>query len=184
MGILTGKHLPRRTFLRGMGATVALPFLEAMVPARKAFGASRVTGAIGADRTRLVCIEMVHGAAGSTKWGSTQHLWSPAAEGRDFDLGPTALSSLEPYQKYLTVVSDTDLQNAGAFIPEAGGRRLTFEVRDGAIVDRETGSTWNVLGLATDGPLAGSTLEPVLSGNHFWFAWSVFEPETRVVTGG
>ena len=59
----------------GMGATVALPFLEAMVPAHKAFGAPE------ADRTRLVCIEMVHGAAGSTKWGSTQHLWSPAAEG-------------------------------------------------------------------------------------------------------
>ena len=121
MGILTGKHLPRRTFLRGMGATVALPFLEAMVPARKAFGATSATGAIGADRTRLVCIEMVHGAAGSTKWGSTQHLWSPAAEGRDFDLGPTALSSLEPFQKDLTIVSDTDLQNAEAFIPEEIG---------------------------------------------------------------
>ena len=115
MGILTGKHLPRRTFLRGMGATVALPFLEAMVPARKAFGAPET------DRTRLICIEMVHGAAGSTKWGATQHLWSPAAEGRDFDLGPTALSSLEPYQKYLTIVSDTDLQNAEAFMPEEIG---------------------------------------------------------------
>ena len=121
MGILTGKHLPRRTFLRGMGATVALPFLEAMVPARKAFGATSATGAIGADRTRLVCIEMVHGAAGSTKWGSTQHLWSPATEGRDFDLGPTALNSLEPFQKDLTIVSDTDLQNAEAFIPEEIG---------------------------------------------------------------
>ena len=118
MGILTGKHLPRRTFLRGIGATVALPFLEAMVPARKAFGATTLTGA---DRTRLVCIEMVHGAAGSTKWGSTQHLWSPAAEGRDFDLGPTALSSLEPFQKDLTIVSDTDLRNAEAFIPEEIG---------------------------------------------------------------
>ena len=38
MDFLTGKHLPRRTFLRGVGATVALPFLDAMVPARGAFG--------------------------------------------------------------------------------------------------------------------------------------------------
>ena len=93
---------------------------------------------------------------------------------------PGALSPLD--EEF--IIASRNVGAAGAFIPEAGGRRLTFEVRDGAIVDRETGSTWNVLGLATDGPLAGSTLEPVLSGNHFWFAWSVFEPETRVVTGG
>ena len=93
---------------------------------------------------------------------------------------PGALSPLD--QEF--IIASRNVGAAGAFIPEAGGRRLTFEVRDGAIVDRETGSTWNVLGLATEGPLQGATLEPVLSGNHFWFAWSVFEPETRVVTGG
>ena len=36
MNVITGKHLPRRTFLRGMGATMALPFLDAMVPAARA----------------------------------------------------------------------------------------------------------------------------------------------------
>ena len=41
MGFITGKHIPRRTFLRGLGATVALPFLDAMVPAGKA-GASAI----------------------------------------------------------------------------------------------------------------------------------------------
>ena len=59
MSFITGKHMPRRTFLRGVGATVALPFLDAMVPARGP-GARRSA----ADMTRLVCIEEVHGLAG------------------------------------------------------------------------------------------------------------------------
>ena len=58
MDVITGQHLPRRTFLRGVGATVALPFLDAMIPARGAFG--KPLEAAAADRTRLVCIEEVH----------------------------------------------------------------------------------------------------------------------------
>ena len=60
---ITNKHISRRTMLRGMGTAVALPLLEAMVPARRAFGKPT------ADPARLVCIEMVHGSAGSTKYG-------------------------------------------------------------------------------------------------------------------
>ncbi len=113
---LTNKHLSRRSVLRGMGASVTLPFLEAMVPARRASAAS--AGA----RTRLVAIEMVHGAAGSTKYGLEKNLWSPAAEGNAFDLAPTSLSSLEPYRDYLTIVSGCDMRNAEAFtLPEIGG---------------------------------------------------------------
>jgi hypothetical protein len=99
-----------------MGATVALPFLEAMIPARKAFGETTT------DPVRFVCIEMVHGAAGSTKYGLEQNLWSPALDGAEFDLTPTALSSLEPHRDYLTIVSNTDVRNAEAFtLPEIGG---------------------------------------------------------------
>jgi hypothetical protein len=113
---IRNKHLSRRAVLRGMGATVALPFLEAMVPARKAWAAPVPA------RTRLVCIEMVHGAAGSTKYGLEKNLWSPAATGSAFDLTPTSLSSLEPYREYLTIVSNTDLKNAEACtLPEIGG---------------------------------------------------------------
>jgi hypothetical protein len=113
---LTNKHMSRRTVLRGVGATVALPFLEAMVPARKAWAET------GADRTRLVCIEMVHGSAGSTKYGIAENLWAPLAEGSAFDLTPTSLSSLEPFREYLTIVSNTDVRNAEAFtLPEIGG---------------------------------------------------------------
>jgi hypothetical protein len=106
--------------LRGLGATVALPFLDAMVPARGLLSGTATAASL--ERPRLVAIEMVHGAAGSSPWGATQHLWSPVAAGKDYDLGPTSLSPLENYRKYLTIVSDTDVRNAEAFSqPEIGG---------------------------------------------------------------
>src|SRR5678816_3694122 len=122
MQILTGKSIPRRTFLRGMGATVALPYLDAMTPAFSAFGKGG-SAAAEANKTRLVCIESVHGAAGSNAWGATKNLWAPAKVGRDFELiAEGALPSLEPWRKYLTIVSNTDVRMAEAFdAPEAGG---------------------------------------------------------------
>src|SRR6266550_7278395 len=120
MALITGKHMPRRAVLRGLGAAVALPFLDAMVPAGGVW--SKTARAASLDRTRLVCIEMVHGAAGSSEWGAGQHLWSPAAAGRDFDLAPGALGPLESFRKYLTIVSDTDVRGAEAITqPEIGG---------------------------------------------------------------
>ena len=120
MSFISGKHIPRRTMLRGLGATMALPFLDAMVPARGLW--RQTASAASLDKTRLVCIEMVHGAAGSSDWGSTQHLWSPAEAGKAFDLSPSALSPLEPFRKYLTIVSDTDVRPAEAITqPEIGG---------------------------------------------------------------
>jgi hypothetical protein len=110
------KHISRRTVLKGMGVTVALPLLDAMVPARTAW-AKTVAG-----KVRLACIEMVHGSAGATTFGAAKNMWSPAAVGREFDLTPTSLISLEPYREYLTIVSNTDVRNAEAFeAPEIGG---------------------------------------------------------------
>ena len=118
MEFITGKHMPRRTFVRGMGATVALPFLEAMIPAGRIWSSANED----ALPTRLVAIEMVHGAAGCNEWGATQNLWSPEEVGRDFDLAPTSLSSLEPFRDYLTIISNTDVRMAEAFQPyEIGG---------------------------------------------------------------
>jgi hypothetical protein len=120
MQFISGKHLPRRTFVKGMGATVALPFLDAMIPAGKNW--NDIRGPLGVDRPRLVAIEIVHGSAGSSEWGATQNLWSPAKVGRDFDLSPTAMSSLEPYRDYLTIISNTDVRMAEAFANhEIGG---------------------------------------------------------------
>jgi hypothetical protein len=121
MDFITGKHISRRTALRGMGATVALPFLDAMVPAGKML--SSVDGLSSSlDATRLVTIEMVHGAAGSNEYGESVNLWSPADAGHDFDLTPTSLLSLEPYRDYLTIISNTDVEPAEATTPpEIGG---------------------------------------------------------------
>lgn len=117
MEFITGKAIPRRTFLKGVGATVSLPFLDAMVPAGRLWAQTKAE----IDQTRLVCIEMVHGAAGSSPYGARQNLWSPAQVGRDFDLTPTSLSPLDPYRKYLTIVSDTDVRMAEAFEAEEVG---------------------------------------------------------------
>jgi hypothetical protein len=118
MDLITGKHIPRRTFLQGMGVSVGLPLLDAMVPARRLWAAF----APAIDRPRLVCIEMVHGAAGCNEWGATRNLWAPAAVGRDFDLSPSALQPLDPYRDYLTIVSNTDVRMAEPMsAPEIGG---------------------------------------------------------------
>ncbi|MFN7337873.1 MAG: hypothetical protein ACK5SZ_01860, partial [bacterium] len=69
---ITQKHISRRTALKGVGVTVALPFLEAMVPAGAA--AKAATG-----KVRLAAIEMVHGSAGATAIGAQKYLWSPQA---------------------------------------------------------------------------------------------------------
>jgi hypothetical protein len=95
---------------------MALPFLDSMVPAQTAISK---TAAVG--RPRLAFIEMVHGAAGSTVDGSNKHYWSPEKEGTDFEMTQT-LEPLTPFRDYLTIISDTDLRPAGAFIDaEEGG---------------------------------------------------------------
>ena len=112
------QHLSRRTVLKGLGATLSLPLLDAMVPAATAM--SRTAAAKG--RVRFVALEMVHGAAGSTTIGANANLWSPAAVGNTFDLSPSCLSPLEPLRDYLTIVSNTDCRQAEAFTtPEIGG---------------------------------------------------------------
>ena len=114
---LTGKHIPRRAVLKGLGVSIALPFLDAMRPA-----ASALTAADSAKKLRLVAMEMVHGVAGATTFGAKKNMWSPADAGNAFDLSPTALAPLEPYRNYLTIVSNTDCRNAEAFTaPEIGG---------------------------------------------------------------
>jgi hypothetical protein len=92
---------------------------------------------------------------------------------------PGALSVLDTS----FIIAGRNIGAAGAFLPVIDGESVTFEPRDGMIVDTGTGSTWNVLGQAIDGPLDGTELEPVVAANHFWFAWSVFKPDTRVISG-
>ena len=78
-----------------------------------------------------------------------------------------------------------DVGSTAVFSTKLGGQDLTFEAKgDGRFQDKETGSLWSLTGDAIDGPLKGQRLDPVAHGNHFWFAWVVFRPETEVWGGG
>jgi len=122
MQFITGKHLPRRTFLRGMGAAVALPFLDAMTPAGMT-GQKAASAAAANKMTRLICIEEVHGLAGCTTFGASKYLYAPEQVGRNFTLVPdNPLSALDKYKDQLTIISNTDCKMAEAFAPpEIGG---------------------------------------------------------------
>ena len=113
---ITKHALSRRTVLRGMGAAVALPLLDAMVPA---IATAREHAAV-MPKSRFTGIEMVHGSAGATEYGTTNHLWSPAAVGRDFEF-TTTLQPLEPFRDHLTVVSHTDCSAADPLTAEEVG---------------------------------------------------------------
>jgi hypothetical protein len=115
MMFLAKKHISRRSVLRGMGVTLALPLLDSMVPAQTPL---RQTAA--SPKSRLACIEMVHGAAGSTVEGARQHYWSPRGEGADFDFS-YSLEPLAPFRDYVTIISGTDARQADAFTPSEGG---------------------------------------------------------------
>ncbi|RMF76507.1 MAG: DUF3179 domain-containing protein [Chloroflexi bacterium] len=66
-------------------------------------------------------------------------------------------------------------------VDDGGVRRvLTFTFNDGAIIDNETGSTWNIFGRAIDGELEGTQLQQHIAAPHFWFAWAAFQPDTAI----
>ncbi len=79
-----------------------------------------------------------------------------------------------------SIPESRDVGAAGVFERTVGGKVLTFAVAGGRITDAQTGSTWTILGTAIAGPLAGAHLVPVVHGQHFWFAWAVFRPKTRI----
>jgi len=102
---LTKRHLSRRTVLKGAGVTLALPFLDAMVPAATALAQ---TAAKAKLRTGFFYIP--HGAIlGNTSFGPEMDKWTPSGSGADFKLSPI-LKSLEKHKKYVT--SFGNLQNA------------------------------------------------------------------------
>src|SRR6186713_3125221 len=97
------KYLSRRTFLRGTGAMVALPFLDAMAPAQTPI---RQTAA--APKTRFGCFYVPHGA--------TMDKWTPAATGTGFQF-TEILTPLEPFRDHLNIVSGL----AHPYVAGAGG---------------------------------------------------------------
>jgi hypothetical protein len=96
--IITKKALPRRTFLRGMGATIALPLLDAMVPSMTALVR---TAAQPVRRLGFVYMPM----------GCDLPRWTPSGDGTLRELSPS-LESLRPFIDQLTVITNLELKNA------------------------------------------------------------------------
>ena len=107
---VTKKHLSRRTLLRGAGASLALPLLDAMIPAHTA-----LANTAAAPNVRLGFVYFPHGAV--------QQFWTPKKTGRDFDFSHI-LKPLEPFRDHVTVVSG--LRNKGA--ENAGAPHFSTEI--------------------------------------------------------
>lgn len=133
MTFIAKRRLSRRTFLRGAGVTLSLPFLESMVPA---LTAQQRTAA--APRTRLGCFYVPHGA--------TMYKWTPATEGAGFQFSEI-LSPLEKYRDRIVVVSNLAHQSAtgadagaeharSAAIYLSGGSPQKNAVRVGVTMDQ------------------------------------------------
>jgi hypothetical protein len=104
---ITRKHLSRRTLLKGAGVSLALPLLDAMVPAATALGQTAA-----APKLRTGFFYIPHGAVmHNTAHGPAMDKWTSSGTGADFELSPI-LSPLEPYKEYLT--SFANLENAAS----------------------------------------------------------------------
>jgi hypothetical protein len=97
MAFLTKKHLSRRTFLKGAGVAVSLPFLESMIPAGTVFGQA------ARRPTRLGCIYFPHGAI--------MPKWTPATDGKGFELSEI-LQPLKAFHSKINVISDLECGTA------------------------------------------------------------------------
>ena len=109
---ITKKALPRRTFLRGVGATLALPLLDAMVPSSTALAQTAANPV-----RRLGFIYLPNGVARNF---TGINYWTPSGEGTGFELSPI-LSPLAPYRDRLLVLSGLAQHQADAFDDGANG---------------------------------------------------------------
>src|SRR5260221_2672221 len=101
---ISKKHLTRRTVLKGAGVTLALPLLDAMIPA-----ATALAQTAAAPKMRMGFFYIPHGAImGHTVHGTEMDRWTPSGAGADYKLSPI-LKSLEPHKRYVT--SFGNLQN-------------------------------------------------------------------------
>ncbi len=78
------------------------------------------------------------------------------------------------------IATSRDVGTSAVFVRTINGRVLTFAERNGRITDTQTGSTWNIVGAATAGPLRGTRLTPVFSRQQFWFSVAVLNPHARI----
>jgi len=98
---LTRKHLSRRTLLKGAGVSLALPLLDAMIPA-----ATALAQTAAARKLRAGFFYLPHGAImDNTAYGTPMDRWTPSGSGANFQLN-VITKSLEPYKKYVTSIGN------------------------------------------------------------------------------
>jgi hypothetical protein len=109
---ITKRHMPRRTFLRGIGATVALPLLDAMVPAM---------AATPTRTSRYSFLHVPHGAAPG--------YWRPTGTGKSWELS-RILQPIAAFKEHINVITGTDHRMATSLSPEesAGDHSRTAAV--------------------------------------------------------
>ncbi len=108
---LTKKHLSRRTFLRGGSVALALPFLDAMVPA-----ATALAQTAAAPKTRAGFFYIPHGAImNNTPFGKDVDAWTSSGKGADFKLGHI-VAPLEPLKRYVTTFDNIENTAAGGSV--------------------------------------------------------------------
>jgi hypothetical protein len=130
---ITRKAIPRRTMLRGLGASLALPLLDSMVPALTALGQSAAKPII-----RFGVMYVVN--------GMIMENWTPAAEGATYELTPT-LAALAPYRDRVSVISGL------ACVPtpgRPGGAHAKASTRFLTDVSPPTSETWLDAGVSVD----------------------------------
>jgi hypothetical protein len=146
--IVTGKHLPRRTFLKGLGAAVALPMLDAMTPA---FAAPALKQA----PTRLAFTYIPNGV--------TLEAWTPAVGGRDFEF-TRILKPLEGLREHTLVITGLAQQNANALADGAGDHARAAACYLTGVHPRKTAGADIQAGVSVDqiaaGAIGGDTRYP------------------------
>src|SRR5215467_9009752 len=138
--IITKKAVSRRKVLRGMGSVLALPLLDAMIPALSAFGA---TPAKGVNRFGVMYVPN----------GMIMNKWTPVLDGTAYELSPT-LTSVSPYRDQLFVLSNL------ACVPtpgRPGGAHAKASTRFLTDVSPPTSETWLDAGISMDQILAQET---------------------------
>lgn len=127
---------------------------------------------------RVVAVEIGDGWAVSFGQLSEVRVVNAELDGTPFTVfwAPGNASALDSW----SVPEGRDVGQTSVFDRRLDGRLYEFEFAEGQFRDRETGSIWDLTGRAVDGPLEGRSLTRVGHGNHFWFAWIVFRPDSQV----
>ena len=80
-----------------------------------------------------------------------------------------------------SIADSQSVGSVGVFSPRLDGEALTFAVKDGEFVDVQSGSNWNLFGVAVSGPHEGRRLKPITHGVFYAFAWLAFNPATKII---